>query len=197
MMWLGTISTGMFVLWGYETKPGNSLAAPLHWPVKSTIERPVSQALLVVAVHPHCPCSRATIGELSRLMSRHAGHVKAQVLFVKPAGLPLDWEKTDLWQSAAAIPEVQIKCDENGAEAALFNALTSGQAMLYDKDGELLFSGGITAARGHFGDSIGQAAISSLLINENTEHHSTPVYGCPLLNDESDDHQQEHVCKVP
>ncbi|HYE71735.1 MAG TPA: RedB protein, partial [Blastocatellia bacterium] len=151
MMWAGAISAGMSVLWGYEAKAGKAADAPVQWPIKSNLERPTNRALLLVAIHPHCPCSRAAIGELSRLMTRHAGHVRAQVLFVKPIGVPIDWEKTDLWQSASVIPGVQVKCDPNGEEAALFNAATSGQTMLYGKDGKLLFSGGITAARGHFG----------------------------------------------
>ena len=48
--------------------------------------------------HPHCPCSRASIGELARLMAQAQGRVTAYVLFIKPAGSPEDWENSDLWQ---------------------------------------------------------------------------------------------------
>jgi hypothetical protein len=51
----------------------------------------------------------------------------------------------------------------HGHEACLFGAATWGQTMVYGRDGRLLFSGGITAARGHYGDNAGTQAIAALL----------------------------------
>ena len=39
-----------------------------------------------------------------------------------------------------------------------FGAETSGQTLLYDRDGRLLFSGGTTGSRGHDGDNAGFAS---------------------------------------
>jgi hypothetical protein len=103
------------------------------------------------------------------------------VLFVKPPGFADEWEKTDLWSSAAAIPGVEVVRDEGGFEALRFRAATSGQATLYDRGGRLLFSGGITGARGHAGDNAGRAAIVSLLAADGVGLRETPVYGCPLF----------------
>jgi len=100
---------------------------------------------------------------------------------VKPAGLPEDWEQTDLWRRAAVIPGVDLTRDDDGAEARRFGAATSGQTVVYDGDGHLLFSGGITAARGHEGDNAGRSAIVSLLASRGAEPTSTPVFGCSLL----------------
>jgi hypothetical protein len=71
--------------------------------------------------------------------------------------------------------------DIDGREARHFQAFTSGQTLLYSSEGELLFSGGITIARGHEGDNSGRLAIESLLANSAAEVRQTPVFGCPIL----------------
>ena len=63
----------------------------------------------------------------------------------------------------------------------VFHAETSGQTALYDATGNLLFSGGITSARGHEGDNDGRAAVVSLLTSDGAEERETPVFGCPLF----------------
>jgi hypothetical protein len=157
------------------------LAARAGWPSGIPL-RPVPQGVtLVLALHPMCPCSRATIGELSRLMTND--HVQAYVLFVRPTGVPIGWEHTDLWDAAAAIPGVTVMADEQGAWSGRFGALTSGQTYAYDASGQLLFSGGITAARGHMGDNAGSDAIIRILCGRSrdaTAFTSAPVFGCPL-----------------
>ena len=133
--------------------------------------------------HPHCPCSRASVGELAQIMAHAQGHVRAYVVFIKPAALPDDWDETDLRRSAAAIPGVTVIRDLDGREAAIFHAATSGQTMLYAADGRLLYSGGITGSRGHFGDNDGYNAILSLVLRGQADKNNAPVFGCSLLND--------------
>jgi hypothetical protein len=70
--------------------------------------------------------------------------------------------------------------DDDGVEAARFQALTSGATALYDPQGRLLFSGGITSARGHEGDSFGIRRISSLLRTGKADRADAPVFGCSL-----------------
>ena len=115
-------------------------------------------------------------------MARCQGKLEAYVLFTKPAGLSADWEKTDLWRTAAAIPGVTVISDENSAEAKRFGAETSGQTLLFDGTGKLVFSGGLTAARGHFGDNAGVDAIVSLLGGETAMRSTTSVFGCTLCD---------------
>jgi hypothetical protein len=90
---------------------------------------------------------------------------------------------TDLWDSAGQIPGVAAVADEDGAEAHRFSAATSGQVVLYDSSGRLLFSGGITASRGHSGDNVGRRAIVSLLADGSGVRTETPVFGCPIFED--------------
>lgn len=186
ILWLFAISIGLWFLLSYENTPGVSANPPALWPTDSKIQRPTAHATLVMLVHPHCPCTRATIGELAELMAHCQGRLTAYVLFLKPAGFADDWEKTDLWHSAASIPGVNVMVDDDGAEARRFHSATSGQTILYDAAGHLLFSGGITSARGHAGDNDGRSAIVSLVNGGATERVETSVFGCPLFDEKSD-----------
>ncbi len=136
---------------------------------------------LVMIAHPRCPCTRATLGELARLMAKAQGRLKTYVLFIRPEGSPVDWEKTDLWAEASAIPGVTVLVDDQGAEAERFQAATSGQNLLYSPEGKLLFSGGITFSRGHEGDNAGSGTILSILNGNEAPQSETPVFGCPLF----------------
>jgi hypothetical protein len=135
-------------------------------------------------VHPHCPCSRATVDELAGIVAR-CERLAVRVVAVKPAGVPDRWEQTSLLASARKIPGADVLVDSDGAEAAAFGAQTSGHAQLYSSAGALLFSGGITAARGHAGDNAGEDAIVKLVNASAADTRQTPVFGCPLASPSS------------
>jgi len=179
ILWLSSIGVGMGLLWDYALTPGMPARPPEKWPAESRLPRAPGRPTLVMAAHPRCPCTRASLGELSWIVTRSQGQLSAFVLFLKPSGAPEGWEKTDLWQSVAEMHKVSVWQDVDGSEAARFHAQTSGQTVLYDKDGKLLFRGGITMARGHAGASVGRNAILELLA-ERSVATETPVYGCPL-----------------
>ena len=196
-VWVSLIAVGLGLLWAYENRPGPTTTPPAQWPSDSRIHFATDRATLVIMAHPHCPCSRASIGELARLMAQAQGRVTAYALFLKPEGAYDDWEKTDLWQSAASIPGVNVVDDDGGAEARRFHAMTSGQTLLYDAEGRLLFSGGITGSRGHSGDNAGRSAVVSLLDTGEAEAAETFAFGCPLFDTQSEyrgslDDRHEH-----
>lgn len=182
LVWAAVVATGLWFLWGYENAPGEPGKPPRQWPSVSRIQLGRSNPTLVMLAHPRCPCTRASIGELARIMAHGEGRLNAHVLFVRPAGFDDDWERSDLWQSAAGIPGVNVVSDPDGAEAHLFNAATSGQTALYNTEGQLIFSGGITGARGHHGDNAGQSAIIAIVTAAVPERTETAVFGCPLSN---------------
>ena len=175
----------------YDNSPGIIATAPTVWPAGSNILRQSGVPTLVMMIHPHCPCSRASIGELALLMAEVPGAVNVNVLFIKPPDFPEQWEKTDLWNSAGMIPGVKVDVDNDAAEAHLFGSQTSGQVMLYDINGQLLFKGGITASRGHSGDNDGRRAIVSLLTQHHEKMAETPVFGCPLFEQSSNAHTED------
>lgn len=179
--WIATVAFGLQTLFHYENTPGRVGALPRAWP-ETQIERSSDRPTLIMVAHPHCPCTRASVGELAQIMARLQGEVAAYVLLVKPKEAGRDWEETDLVRSAGAIPGVKILLDPDGVEARRFGAETSGHTQLFGADGRLLFSGGITASRGHAGGNAGESAILALVANQTPPQTGTLVFGCALAN---------------
>jgi len=173
----------------YEATAGRAANSPKVWPAKCEIPFRSGQANLIMVLHPHCPCSRASIEELAQIMTRCQGRLSSHVFFVKPIQCAVGWERTPLWDRAADIPGVTVSCDEAGAEARRFGAATSGQVLLYQSDGTLVFCGGITGARGHEGDNPGRENVIRFLTQGLGERSWTPVFGCPLFEPLSQDEE--------
>jgi hypothetical protein len=185
VVWLAVVVYGMRVMLNYETTSGAPGDPPYKWPVQSHIPHTDGLPTIVVIGHPKCPCTRATIGELALVMARLHNQVTAVAVFVRPHGTPEGWDDTDLRRSAAAIPGVTVMTDLDEEEADIFRAQVSGQTMLYSAAGKLLFSGGITASRGHAGDNIGRSSLISFVTSGTAERNRTPVYGCALRSPKS------------
>lgn len=177
--WALTIALGSRALLNYESAAGTVSAVPKAWPA-SQVPLANDRPTIVMLAHPHCPCTRASVGELAQIMALIHGKATAFVLFSKPANVGSDWDDTGLRSSAAAIPGVTVLSDPDGAEARRFGAETSGHTLLFAADGRLLFSGGITPSRGHAGDNAGESAIISLVENRTPERAETLVFGCSL-----------------
>ncbi|MDX2166283.1 MAG: RedB protein [Deltaproteobacteria bacterium] len=180
LLWTAAIAAGLVGLWRYDFKRGAAAAVPDYAAFADEAGRAGDQAHLVMLAHPRCPCTRASIAELARLMAQAPGRLVADVYFVQPPGTADDFVETDLWQSAAAIPGVRVWRDRDGRAAARFGAETSGQVVLFDAAGRRRFQGGITAARGHEGDNAGRAAVLAAL--DGDAPADTPVFGCGLGN---------------
>jgi hypothetical protein len=183
VIWVLTLAPGFALLWAYKMRPGEAAGAPVVWPMGTRIARNRDRATLVLFAHPQCPCTRASVAELARLMSRSGDRLGAIVVFLRPSDVSGDWDSSDLWRSASTIPGVTIVRDDDGVEAARFRASTSGATVLYDMEGRLLFSGGITSARGHEGDSAGLQRIDSLLRTGKADRSDAPVYGCSMRHE--------------
>ena len=117
-------------------------------------------------------------------MPHAKGKLKVLVVFFKPRDRSEDWAKESLWKKAKAIPEVQLVLDEGGDEAARFGAVSSGQTFLYNSNGRLVFSGGITPERGHVGDNKGRDSILAFIETGNAPDSTSLVFGCSLRNPE-------------
>ncbi|MEO5819238.1 MAG: RedB protein [Vicinamibacteraceae bacterium] len=183
VLWAGAVTAGLATLAAYDNAAGTAASAPPRWPVPSRLALDRDRPTLVMLAHPRCSCTQASVGELAELMARAPKRPKAYVVFVKPgrAGASTAWERTDLWDRAAGIPDVTVVGDDDRHEAGLFGAETSGQTFLYAPDGALLFSGGTTGARGHAGDNAGRATLLALLRHEIASRRTTPVFGCSLF----------------
>ena len=193
-VWLLSAAAGLAVLWEVENAPGERLAVPASWPVDSQIKRTPGIATLVMFAHPKCPCTRASVEELARAMAQCEGRVRVHVMFYAPAGEPASWTQTDLWRSAAAIPGVETDRDHEGEEAARFGATTSGFVVLYDAAGQLGFSGGITAERGHAGDNDGEEAVIALANGKQPGRQTMPTLGCSIFGPDANFLAKGAVC---
>jgi hypothetical protein len=132
---------------------------------------------LVVLAHPQCPCTRATLGELEIIAARTQGLLDLHVVFLKS---PAFDHRSDLWRTASALPGANVAADPGGDEIRRFGALASGHVLLYDAEGRLAFSGGITSSRGHAGANTGRDAVIDLARRGSAEVFHTPVFGCAL-----------------
>jgi hypothetical protein len=151
------------------------------FPPSSAVRLVSDKLTLVLFVHPHCPCTRASLHELDRILAETQNKVSVTVVFTIPDGVGADWEQGDLWNSAKRIPGLRVMRDQGGGEAHRFDVEGSGHVLLYAPSGKLLFSGGITASRGHEGDNVGRSAIVSFVLNGHAPVSHTAVFGCSLL----------------
>lgn len=182
LSWGGSVAIGMLWMLHHQMTPGEPQRnAPRMWPAGvKDIPHDSDRFTLLMLLHPRCPCSKASLTELSQLLARAGGKVEAHVMFIKPPGAPADWCDGDLWNQAKEMPGVSISVDHDAKDAALFGATTSGQVLVYDASGTICFSGGITDGRGHEGDNTGLSALLSLVRQGKAAVSTTPVYGCSL-----------------
>jgi len=173
-------------VWDYDNKAGLNANAPRRWPAGSALAPATDGPTLLFVAHPQCTCTHASLDELAEVLARSSKPPKAYVLFLRPSTVESGWEQTESWRRASAIPGVTVLRDVDGAEARRFGVETSGQTLLYDSRGVLVFSGGITGARGHRGDNAGEAALTSLLTRGQSDRSGASVFGCPLFSPVTD-----------
>ncbi len=183
LAWVSAVGAGLRALQQYTQTPGRLAKPPLQWPAIVPIERSPGHFQLVVFAHPRCPCTRATMGELEWVMTHGNGKLDTTVYFYAPTGAKEQWLQTDMWRSANAIPRVTSFLDPDGQMARQFGASTSGQTLLYDYEGRLVFNGGITHSRGHSGSNNGRDSILALISGGAPRQTRTPVFGCSLLGE--------------
>ncbi len=172
---------------GWTEKIDATAGAAAHPPASlpKCLQKPTLAALdpckptLIMLVHPQCPCSRASLTELSRLIALCPNKATVSVLLLRPAGCSEAFAETSLRRQAEAIPGVSALTDDNGDAARRFGAETSGETLLYAPNGRLLFHGGLTGSRGHEGDNAGLSAVTAWLRGASGSRQA-PVYGCPL-----------------
>lgn len=176
-LWLALSIGGLAALTRRAGTPGEGASAPARWPAASQVPLARERPTLLFFAHPRCPCTRASLDELARLVARARAEVT--VLLACPPGADAGWGDTDLARAAAAIPGVRVVRDVDEAEAARFGVATSGQVLLYDVDGALRFAGGITAGRGHAGDNANRSSLEAVLAGQ-VPGADAPVFGCEL-----------------
>ena len=182
VFWGLSVASGLLALQLHGASPGQSGSAVERWPGASGIPLARDRPTLVVAVHPLCPCTRASVAVLTRLLTKCQGQVEVYVLIFVPERADQVWRPADGLRGLGTMSGVHLIDDPAGETAARFGAQTSGLVALYAQDGRLLFRGGITAARGHEGENEGQRSLLGLIQGNPSSHpRQTPVFGCPIF----------------
>lgn len=182
LSWFLFVFAGFYLLEIYSNSPGMSGPQPIHWPTnQSELVFEKGHEKMVVFIHPRCPCSRATLVELSKLVSRFPHRFDLDIVFYHPLTADAKWFNTTNWDLAKGIPNAVLHSDPDGKLAMKFGALTSGHTLLFNSEGFRVFSGGITGARGHEGDNLGTDAITNYLTHQVIPTQQTRVFGCALF----------------
>jgi len=194
--WLILVLGGFAVSIQHDARPGASGDPPASWPVASRLKREPKRRTLLMFIHPNCPCTRASLAEFGRVLEGQHDPLAAYAVFVQQPSLQDDRRTKDLWSAAKAIPGLSLVEDRDGSEAARFNVRTSGHVLLYDSGGKLDFSGGVTVARGHVGQSSASDSLVAALNHRGTAKEQPPVFGCPLC-DPNDKTCSPEKCERP
>lgn len=180
VVWVASITLGVAGLSRYAASPGTVASPPEAWPTGSMLDRATGSPTLVVFVHSRCPCSSATLAELQRVIAMTGSRTDTLLVFPRPADEPDAWVDGRLWAAAGRVRGVRRVIDPGGVEARRFGATTSGHCMLFDASGSLLFTGGITLARGHEGDNPGRVALVAAIRSAEAQPGAA-VFGCALV----------------
>lgn len=186
-LWATAVAAGFALHLDYARTPGDTGNPPDAWPDHVAVERRAGAHTLLVALHPRCPCSRATIDGL-RCVDAAAG-TSAEIIFLvsEPEEPSAEWvaDRASL-RLSEGFSGARVVRDPGGELSARFGLRTSGHVLAFDADGRLWFSGGVTPLRGERGPCVGR----DRLIAGITSHRDTPavtagespVFGCPLVS---------------
>ncbi|WP_408890332.1 RedB protein [Myxococcus faecalis] len=178
--WLVACIAGTGLLWRYANAAGERSLPPARLPESLGLARGPGDWALLVFLHPQCACSRATLTELGKLVHFAGARLVTRVYIWAPREAPEGFVQSELWGRSRALPGVEVLADVDGQVARELGAVTSGHVVLYAPDGTERFSGGITSARGHEGDSPGGLALRALVSSGEAERSESPVFGCAL-----------------
>ncbi len=182
--WLAAIGFGLSRLAVYSSTPGRTATTLAeYWPSdQEPLACDANGYSVVMFVHPKCPCTRASLRELGRLLATFP-KLAVEFYVYAPMDMPTEWTRTDLWNSAQKLTPQPLRLDSDGALAKRLSATTSGHVFVVRSDGWIAYSGGLTSARGHEGDNLGRSTVTRILSRppkDISNHHQLPVFGCEL-----------------
>lgn len=167
-------------LFRFGATPGAQSQAPDRLPSSAPFHAG-SAPLLLVFVHPGCSCTHATLEELDETVAGYSKPLQVALVVYHSGAM----EKAGLMQGFTPQHwlhrDFHVVMDEKGSLSRLFGAETSGEVVLYGRNGQLLFQGGVTPERAHVGASKGRDALEQALYRENRQSGMTRVFGCPIF----------------
>lgn len=178
VLWVGCIAAGFGALQQYSAKAG-AIHSPRNPDEFFAAHRQPNRPLLVMALHPRCSCSEASLAELGDLLARSRGTCDALLVQYHPEQASPDWPADNSPRQLGGVT-VNVLVDRGGNMASVLGAATSGHVVFADSHGALRFAGGLTVSRGHRGRAPAQDAILEILAGGKSALSFAPVYGCAL-----------------
>lgn len=172
---------GMAQLLSYSHQPGEvGSSIPETFPADLQIGTE-EQAKVVLFYHPKCPCTQATVRCLERLAASFASQPRIIAYAYVPSKEAESWVESATTGKLRTLGNVTVIADRDAEVCRRFDVSTSGHVLVYNKNGELKFSGGITPSRGHEGDCASGTAFLATVNGNSDAKESCPVYGCAIV----------------
>jgi hypothetical protein len=169
----------LHALFAHAFLPSETRKTRRHWPAGSTLKRSAGRSHVVIFAHPGCPCTQATLTNLAELSERLSGRFDLSVVFVTRGLDPRFVARAPVVHAAQQLRTALVTQDD-GRAAQSFGASVSGEVFAFDARGRSVFHGGLTAARGHVGDSDGLRQLEQALTGSSGSVVEAPVFGCRL-----------------
>lgn len=169
LAWAGCLGFGWHAAMVYDTTPGKQAArAPLGQAAQKSAFR------CVVVAHALCPCTRATLRGIKAAIETYPNDFECEIVF---AGMSPDGsENLDI---AESIPGAKVTRMSASDAAKKFDAHTSGQTYIFDRNGKEIYSGGVTSQRG-LDDPRYALEIFKEIYEGGLKVKPLSVYGCAL-----------------
>lgn len=177
-------AVGTFQLVDYSSRPGISGDVQVELASVDGLPEEVflnDEPTIVVFYHPHCPCTQAVARCLERLSTVFSGKPVMLAFAFCPSELPEDWIRTVTTSRLECISRCTVFVDRDAERCKQFGAEVSGHVLVYDREGKLVFSGGVTPFRGHEGDSLASKEFVHQVNGPQGELTHWPVFGCPIV----------------
>ncbi|MBW7927116.1 MAG: hypothetical protein H3C58_03300 [Fimbriimonadaceae bacterium] len=155
----------------YDTKPG---LGPIQQP--GVREADPGRWTLIMIVHPDCPCTKASLRNLAAILDATRLPVRAEIVGAMPPGY--EGPKKNLAMARGIVKSELVIMDADRA-LQTYGARTSGHLFVYDPDQDLVYSGGLTPARGAE-DAMSSMRWFKALVHQGAIASSAPTFGCSL-----------------
>jgi len=176
---------GLWSLTNYSYRPGPVLApidsVPEWDPPRHLAD---DRQILLLFYHPHCQCTVATVTELINLLAVQPHPLPITAYAFLPSNQSATWIETETTDRLRRLPGAEIHLDRDGQQARSSGVSTSGHLLLITPQGQVVFSGGLTRARGLIGPATPQAHLAALIGQDTAEPSHWPTFGCPLFSNQ-------------
>ena len=93
-LWIMAVAGGLAAMVWHESS-AVAERVPADWPGDGPLKLGTRGTTLVLFAHPRCPCTRATLAELEKLVAHAGPDLSTWVVFFKLEGAEAGWAETE------------------------------------------------------------------------------------------------------